>query len=76
VSDAFAKPDHDRNCYSSPSDVSGHSLRSGFATTAAHAGHSEASIMRHGRWKSIQVARRYIRNGSRWRDNAAAGLGF
>ena len=37
-------------------DFADHSLRAGFATTAAHAGRSEASIMRHGRWKSVQVA--------------------
>jgi integrase len=59
-----------------PGDFAGHSLRAGFATTAAHAGHSEGSIMRHGRWKSVQVARRYIRNGSRWLDNPAANLGL
>jgi integrase len=59
-----------------PGDFAGHSLRAGIATTAAHAGRSEASIMRHGRWKSIQVARRYIRHGSRWLDNPAANLGL
>jgi len=29
--------------------------------------------MRQGRWKSIPVARRYIRAGSRWHDHAGAG---
>jgi len=57
-------------------DFAGHSLRAGFATTAARAGRSEASIMRHGRWKSVQVARRYIRHGSRWLDNPASNLGL
>ena len=42
-------------------DFAGHSLRAGFATAAARAGRSEAAIMRHGRWKSVQIARRYIR---------------
>jgi len=56
--------------------VAGHSLRAGFATAAAHAGRSEASIMRHGRWKSVYVARRYIRHGSRWCDNPASNLGL
>ena len=28
--------------------------------------------MRQGRWKSIPVARRYIRSGSRWHDHAGA----
>jgi site-specific recombinase XerD len=55
-------------------DFSGHSLRSGLATSAALAGKTEASIMRHGRWRSERVARRYIRAGQRWDDNAAAGL--
>jgi hypothetical protein len=32
--------------------------------------------MRHGRWKSVQVARRYIRQGSRWLDNPAAAIGL
>jgi integrase len=59
-----------------PGDFAGHSLRAGFATTAAHAGRSEMSIMRHGRWKSVQVARRYIRDSSRWLNNPAAGLGL
>jgi integrase len=59
-----------------PGDFAGHSLRAGFATTAAHAGRSETSIMRHGRWKSVQVARRYIRHGSRWHNNAALDLGL
>ena len=59
-----------------PGDFAAHSLRAGFATTAARAGRSEAAIMRHGRWKSIQVARRYIRHGSRWYDNPAADLGL
>jgi len=59
-----------------PGDFAGHSLRAGFATTAAQAGRSEASIMQHGRWKSVQVARRYIRCGSRWLNNPATGLGL
>jgi integrase len=59
-----------------PGDCAGHSLRAGFATTAAQAGRSEASIMQHGRWKSVQIARRYIRAGSHWRDNPASHLGL
>jgi integrase len=57
-------------------DFAGHSLRAGFATAAARAGRSEAAIMRHGRWKSVQIARRYIRQGARWDDNPAADLGL
>jgi integrase len=57
-------------------DFGGHSLRAGFATAAARAGRTETAIMRHGRWKSVQVARRYIRHGSRWIDNPAAEIGL
>jgi len=55
-------------------DFAAHSLRSGFATSAARAGRLEAAIMRHGRWKSVQVARRYIRQGTRWDDNPMVDL--
>jgi integrase len=57
-------------------NFAGHSLRAGFATAAARAGRSEAAIMRHGRWRSAQIARRYIRLGTRWDDNPAANLGL
>jgi len=60
----------DPHCYAA------HSLRSGFATSAARANKSEAAIMRQGRWKNIPVARRYIRAGSRWHDHAGAGIGL
>jgi len=59
-----------------PESYAAHSLRSGFATSAARANKSEAAIMRQGRWKSIPVARRYIRAGSRWHDHASAGIGL
>lgn len=59
-----------------PDGYAAHSLRSGFATSAAQAKKSEAAIMRQGRWKSIPVARRYIRAGSRWHDHAGAGIGL
>jgi integrase len=55
-------------------DFAGHLLRAGFATAAARAGRSEAAIMRHGRWESVQIARRCIRQGARWDDNPAAEL--
>jgi integrase len=58
----------DSNCYS------GHSLRSGFATSAARAGKSERSIMAQTGHKSVTMVRRYIRLGSLFLDNAAAGL--
>ncbi len=51
-------------------DFAGHSLRSGFATSAARAGSTERAIMRHGRWKDFASARRYYataRSGKRIR---------
>ena len=59
-----------------PTEYGGHSLRSGFATSAARAGKSEAAIMRQTRHKSVTVARRYIREGTRWDNHAGAGIGL
>ena len=56
--------------------LSGHSLRAGLATSAAMAGASERSIMSQTGHKSVQMVRRYIREGSLFRDNAAASLGL
>ena len=58
------------------SHFAGHSLRSGLATSAAIAGASEAAIMRQTRHRSLVTVRRYIRDGSLFRDNAAAVLGL
>jgi len=55
---------------------SGHSLRAGFATTAARAGASERSIMDQTGHKSLTVVRRYIRDGNLFRDNAATFVGL
>ncbi len=52
-------------------DFGAHSLRSGFATSAARGGFGEAAIMKHGRWKSVAVARRYIRAGNRWDESVS-----
>ena len=56
--------------------LAGHSLRAGFATSAARAGKSEAAIMRQTRHKSVIVARRYIRQGTKWDDHAGVGIGL
>ncbi len=56
------------------SSYSGHSLRSGFATSAARAGKSERSIMNQTGHRSVTMVRRYIRQGSLFSDNAADGL--
>ncbi|NIZ93389.1 tyrosine-type recombinase/integrase [Kineococcus rubinsiae] len=52
---------------------SAHSTRAGFATQAADNGVAERDIMNHGRWKSIAVARGYIRRGELFDDSNAAG---
>ncbi len=54
--------------------VSGHSLRSGLATSAALAGKSDRAIMAQGRWRSRAMMDRYVRSEDQWRDNAASGL--
>ena len=54
----------------------GHSLRAGFATVAARNGANERAIMRQTGHKSLTMVRRYIREGSLFRDNAAARLGL
>ena len=59
-----------------PSRFAGHSLRSGLATSAAAAGVSERSIMNQTGHRSVQMVRRYIRAGSLFKENAAAGLGL
>jgi integrase len=54
----------------------GHSLRAGHATAAAIAGASERSIMNQTGHRSVQMVRRYIRDGSLWRENSAGRLGL
>jgi site-specific recombinase XerD len=54
----------------------GHSLRAGHATAAAIAGASERSIMNQTGHRSVQMVRRYIRDGSLFRENSAAKLGL
>jgi integrase len=57
-----------------PDKFSGHSLRSGFATSAARAGKTLHNIMRQTRHKDSRVAMTYIRHGSLFTGNAAEGL--
>ena len=59
-----------------PEEFSGHSLRSGFATSAAAAGANERDIMQHTRHKSEQMVRRYIRKGSLFKGNLVNSMGF
>jgi integrase len=54
----------------------GHSLRAGLATAAAQAGVSERVIMQQTGHRSLPVLRKYIREGSLFRENAAAQVGL
>jgi integrase len=55
---------------------SGHSLRVGLVTAAAMAGASERAIMNQTGHRSTVMVRRYIRDASLFRDNAAARAGL
>ena len=57
-----------------PAAFAGHSLRAGFATTAAKKGKSLDAIMRQTGHRSERVARGYIRHARLFDDNAARGL--
>jgi site-specific recombinase XerD len=58
------------------SEFAGHSLRSGLATSAAMAGASERSIMDQTGHRSLNMVRRYIRDGNLFRNNPVAVLGL
>ena len=58
-----------------PAAFSGHSLRSGLATSAAEGGATERAIMEQTRHRSLKQVRKYIRRGSLFKDNAAARSG-
>ena len=51
-------------------NYSGHSLRSGFATTAAELGAEERSIMAMTGHKSTEMVRRYIKDANLFKNNA------
>jgi site-specific recombinase XerD len=51
-------------------NYSGHSLRSGFATSAAESGAEERSIMAMTGHKSTEMVRRYIKEANLFRNNA------
>ena len=57
-----------------PETFSGHSLRAGFATSAAANGKSLHNIMRQTRHTSERVAMSYIRHATMFDDNAADGI--
>ena len=59
-----------------PDEVAGHSLRAGLATSAAAAGVPERVIADQTGHKGTAMLRRYIREGSLFRDNAASAVGL
>jgi len=61
---------------SGPRGYSGHSLRAGLVTQAAMGGASERSIQDQSGHRSLAVLRRYIRDGSLFRENAVSKVGL
>jgi site-specific recombinase XerD len=57
-------------------EYAGHSLRAGLATQAAMNGATELAIMKQTGHRSLATVRKYIREGSLFRDNAATKLGL
>ena len=57
-------------------NYSGHSLRSGFATTAAEAGAEERTIMAMTGHKSTEMVRRYIKEANLFKNNALNKIKF
>jgi integrase len=59
-----------------PAEVAGHSLRAGLATSAAAAGVPERVIAEQTGHKGTAMLRRYIREGSLFRENATSAVGL
>ena len=57
-------------------NYSGHSLRSGFATSAAESGAEERSIMAMTGHKSTEMVRRYIKEVNLFKNNALSKIKF
>ena len=57
-------------------NYSGHSLRSGFATSAAESGAEERSIMAMTGHKSTEMVRRYIKEANLFKNNALSKIKF
>jgi integrase len=65
---------HARRVGLNPVDFSGHSLRSGFLTSAAARGATIFKMMDVSRHKSVDTLRGYVRDAELFRDHAGAGL--
>jgi site-specific recombinase XerD len=59
-----------------PEAFAGHSLRSGFATSAIRAGVTEDRAMRQTRHRSVTVFRAYVQQAQLFADNAAGDVGL
>ena len=59
-----------------PALYAGHSLRAGFATTAARAGKPDRAISRQTRHKSAAMLAEYVREERLFDDNASEGVGL
>lgn len=57
-----------------PSDFSGHSLRSGFITSGAEAGHDAIRIAEVSRHKNLEVLRGYVTRANLLKDHAGASF--
>lgn len=56
--------------------VSGHSLRAGYATSAAARDMPGYRIQQHTRHKSAQMVAGYIREADKWTKSGLKGVGF
>jgi site-specific recombinase XerD len=65
---------HARRVGLNAADFSGHSLRSGFLTSAAARGASIFKMMDVSRHKSVDTLRGYVRDADLFRDHAGPGL--
>ena len=59
-----------------PGEVAGHSLRAGLATSAAAVGVPERVIAIQTGHKGTAMLRRYIREGSLFRENGTSAVGL
>ena len=59
-----------------PLSYAGHSLRAGLATQSYLNGAGELAIMRQTGHRSLAMVRRYIRDGSLFRENPARNWDF
>jgi integrase len=56
--------------------MSGHSMRSGYATAAVAANVPGYRIQQHTRHKSAEMVSRYVREADKWTKNGLKGVGF